>query len=314
MKINFIKRIVITMLVVSFLCGNLVTMASNDIQVFVDKEKVFFDVAPRLIGGRTMVPLRAIFEALGAEVIWDESSRTVTAYNEAYLVEATIDKKTMYVNNEEKIMDIAPMIINDRTLVPARFVAEAFNCNVVWSAEDFCVYITSNPIDYAKLEQGKLNKTESKTVYFENLSLSSSARYTGNQGDSFIDTIGRRNGNEDIYGNSYEHGLTAWIARWNYKSESSWVWNEYDINEEYKLLKGDIVLIKSYNENNFNTQIKIIGDGEVLYSKILTPSNLPIKNIEVDVSGVKQLKIHLQDLTSVSGGTAFGLANFRLTN
>lgn len=313
MKFKFIKKIAV-LLIVFLLCGNMITMASNDIRVFVDNEKVSFDVAPRLIGGRTMVPLRAIFEALGAEVLWDETTQTVTAFNEAYLVEATIDKKTMYVNNTEKTMDIAPMIVNNRTLVPARFIAEAFNCNVVWSAEEFSVYITTNPIDYEELEKGNSNKPESKTIYFENLSPSSSARYTGNEGDSFIDTIGRRNGNEDIYGKQYEHGLTAWVARWNYKSESSWVWNEYDINGEFKTLKGDIVLIKSYNENNFNTQIKIIGDGEVLYSKILTPSSLPIKNIEVDVSGVNQLKIHLQDLTSVSGGTAFGLANFRLNN
>ncbi len=162
------------------------------------------------------------------------------------------------------------------------------------------------------LEQGEEIYNENDIVYFETLNPINKERYTGNEGDSFIDIIGTRNGNQDIYGASYEHGLTAWVARWNFKNESSWVWNEYDLDGKYEKLCGDIVQIKSYNQNNFNTEIKIIGDGEVLYSKILTPDNLPIKNIKVDVSGVKTLKILLQDLKSVSGGTAFGLANFKL--
>ncbi len=165
---------------------------------------------------------------------------------------------------------------------------------------------------------GDLKETPKYTVpdeiYINELSPINSDRYTGNEGDSFIDTIGKRNGNIDVNGNEYNYGLTAWVARWNYTDEISWVWNEYNLDGAYNSLKGDIVLIKSYNENNFKTQLEIIGDGEVLYSKVLTPDNLPINNIDIDVQGVQTLKISLQDLNGVSGGTAFGLADFRLTN
>lgn len=149
-------------------------------------------------------------------------------------------------------------------------------------------------------------------VYFDTLYPFASDRYTGNEGDSFIDVIGRRNGNVDVNGNSYEHGLTAWVARWNYTAESSWVWNQYSLDRNYKTLTGKVVLIKSYNESNFNTQLTITGDGRTLYSTRLTPDSLPTEEFQIDVSGINTLKIELSDNTSVRGGTAFGLANLSL--
>lgn len=130
-----------------------VSFADETVKVFVDDVQIKFDVNPRLIGGRTMVPLRAIFEALGATVEWDDSTKTVTAYNEAYLVKATIGQTTMTVNNEPKQMDVAPMVIDNRTLVPARFVAEAFNCDVEWDGNTKTVDITTKEIDYKELEK-----------------------------------------------------------------------------------------------------------------------------------------------------------------
>ncbi len=99
-----------------------------------------------------MVPLRAIFEALGAEVNWDEKSQTITAYNELTIVKCTIGDNTMHVNNVEKTIDVPPMIIDARTLVPVRFVAESFDCDVSWSPETMTVSVTTKPIDYTKVE------------------------------------------------------------------------------------------------------------------------------------------------------------------
>ena len=157
------------------------------------------------------------------------------------------------------------------------------------------------------------NTDISDVVYMEELEPIDSDRYTGNQGDSFIDTIGRRNGSTDVDGNTWQHGLTAWVARWNYTDEISWVWNTYDLGGNYSTLDGDIVLIESHNEDDFETEIEITGDGRVLYTKILTPETLPVRGLHIDVSGVQELTISMQDLRSVSGGTAFGLADFRLS-
>lgn len=153
------KRL-LTILLTIFILTTMIptTLASNtDIKVKLDGNLITFDTPPCLIGGRTMVPLRAIFEALGATVSWDDTSKTVTSYNEAYLVKCTIGRNEIHINDSVKIMDVAPMIIDGRTLVPARFIAEAFACNVDWDSENRTVNITSNPIDYSQLEKPSNN-------------------------------------------------------------------------------------------------------------------------------------------------------------
>ena len=171
--------------------------------------------------------------------------------------------------------------------------------------------IVLNTNAYANINDGNIDDIHKKT-YLEDLTPIESDRYTGNEGDSFIDKIGRRNGNTDVQGIYWEHGLTAWVARWNYTSEVSWVWNAYELSQNYNILTGNIVLIDSYNEDNFRTAIEIIGDGKILYNCILTPDILPIMNFNINVAGVDVLKIYLHDLDSVSGGTAFGLSDLCL--
>ena len=155
---KFFSSIVILMTLLSSL--TVPAFAQDEIRVYVDNTQIIFDVQPQLIGGRTMVPMRAIFESLGATVSWDETSKTVTAYNEAYLVEATIGQKTIKVNGQEKQMDISPMILDGRTLVPARFVAESFNCDVAWDGKNKIVNITTAEINYDDLEKDTGHKND----------------------------------------------------------------------------------------------------------------------------------------------------------
>lgn len=137
-----------------------VVFASNDIKVAIDGEYVEFDVQPQLINNRTMVPLRAIFEALGAEVDWDESTQTVIAMKDDITVTATIGNTKMYIDDEERIMDVAPMLLNGRTLVPVRFVAEAFECDVDWDGEYSIVYIENHDEVLPMDEFNNLTKEE----------------------------------------------------------------------------------------------------------------------------------------------------------
>lgn len=139
--------------------------ANKEINVYIDNTQISFDVPPQLIGGRTMVPLRKIFEELGATVLWEQETQTVIAYNEAKFVKATIDSNDMYINGVKNVMDIAPMVIDNRTLIPARFVAEAFDCIVKWDADRMAVYITSVPIDYKNLEQDTIIDNHEKNDY-----------------------------------------------------------------------------------------------------------------------------------------------------
>lgn len=160
-------------------------------------------------------------------------------------------------------------------------------------------------------EWGEYN-VESNEIWLDELAIIDSDRYDGNMGDSFIGKIGTRNGRIDIEGNDYEHGLEAWIARWNYKNESSWAWCVYDLEEKYATLSGVIgILETSYNKTNFDTTLEIWGDNKLLYSYNLYPG-MSNEMVSLNVEGVRKLKISVFDNKSVSGGTAFVLGNFKL--
>lgn len=113
------------------------------ITVIVDGVAVNFDVPPQIINDRTMVPVRAIFEALGATVEWDDATKTVTATKEEAVVSLTINTNIIKVNDTEKTIDVPAMIVNDRTLVPVRAISEAFECTVEWDQETYTVTVTS---------------------------------------------------------------------------------------------------------------------------------------------------------------------------
>jgi len=102
-----------------------------------------FDVPPMVVEGRTMVPMRVIFEALGATVSWDDATRTITATRDGLVVRATVGDRVIHVNNQRVTMDVAPVIVNGRTLVPVRFVSEALDAEVDWYAAGNTVFITS---------------------------------------------------------------------------------------------------------------------------------------------------------------------------
>jgi hypothetical protein len=99
------------------------------------------DVAPYIKGDRTYVPMRYLGEILGAEVVWDDAARTVTLTRGDITVVFTIGSTSYTVNGEAKTADVAPEITNDRTMLPARFVAEAFGAVVGWDAASQTVLI-----------------------------------------------------------------------------------------------------------------------------------------------------------------------------
>jgi len=115
--------------------------SSNEIRVTLYGKKLSFDQPPVIENGRTLVPLRAIFEALDAEVAWDDETRTVRAIRYGTYVELQIGSNEMKVNSEIKTLDVSAMIVGGRTMVPARAIAEAFGCTVGWDGENRVVTI-----------------------------------------------------------------------------------------------------------------------------------------------------------------------------
>ena len=93
------------------------------------------DVPPRIVDGRTMVPLRFIGEALGAEVDWNGESRQVIYTAGDRRIVLTLDQKTVLAGERIVEMDTPPMIIQDRTMVPVRFVSQWLGAVVKWNEE-----------------------------------------------------------------------------------------------------------------------------------------------------------------------------------
>jgi hypothetical protein len=104
----------------------------SGIAVFVDGKRIYFDVAPRLEEGRTLVPLRAFFEGLGAKVDWQEETRTVIAVKGEQSIRLPVGSQSALVNGEEVLLDVPAKVEDGRTLVPLRFVGEALGAEVTW--------------------------------------------------------------------------------------------------------------------------------------------------------------------------------------
>jgi len=100
--------------------------------VFYNGEKIRFDQIPVIEEGRTLVPLRAIFEKLGAEVSWNGDTRTVKAVKGDIQVELTVDDVKAKKNGEIVELDVPAKIVGGRTLVPVRFVSDCFDVHVDW--------------------------------------------------------------------------------------------------------------------------------------------------------------------------------------
>jgi hypothetical protein len=107
--------------------------------IMVDMDKVEFpDAQPYLDSevNRVRVPIRFVAEAMGAKVDWDESSRQVTITHESTIIKLTIDQQTAQVDDQTIQIDAPAKIVADRTMVPLRFISEAFGSKVDWVGEE----------------------------------------------------------------------------------------------------------------------------------------------------------------------------------
>ena len=115
------------------------------IKVVLDGKAMEFDPAPISENGRTLVPMRAVFEAMGASVDWDADSNTVIAVRDDTAIQMQIGSPLAYINDEAYTLDVPGKVVRDRTMVPLRFIGEAFDCDVQWEGETRTVIISSPP-------------------------------------------------------------------------------------------------------------------------------------------------------------------------
>ena len=127
----------------------------SGISVYLNGEKLSFDVQPQIINSRTMVPMRKIFESLGTVVGWNNNTQTAISVRKGDVVSVGIGGHYLTVNGEQKLLDSPPVVISGRTLVPVRAIAESFNCDVEWYD-----YGTSQVVDINRKDT--INNMENK--------------------------------------------------------------------------------------------------------------------------------------------------------
>ena len=132
--------LVFLMLFSLFSCAS----AEDSIKVVVNGKEVLFDVAPKIIEKRTMVPVRAVFEMLGAVVSWDDKTNTATGKRGDIEVSITVNSNTMIKNGEKITLDVSAKEIGGRVLVPVRAISESFGATVSWEEKTKTVTIVEN--------------------------------------------------------------------------------------------------------------------------------------------------------------------------
>ena len=117
---------------------------NENIYVKLNGNDIQFDVPPQIIKDRTMVPMRSIFEELGYIVKWFSDSKTIKANGNQGVITMQVGKQYVYKNDVATYIDVSPLIISDRTLIPLRAVSEILECNVLWDGHYTTVYISND--------------------------------------------------------------------------------------------------------------------------------------------------------------------------
>lgn len=118
--------------------------AAKEVKIEIDgKEMVPKDMPAVIINGRTMLPMRQIAQELGCEVNWNEAAKQIYVMRGSDIIVFAVDSKTGYENGQEFTMDVPATIVNDRTMLPVRALADALHLNIKWDDPSRTVSIQS---------------------------------------------------------------------------------------------------------------------------------------------------------------------------
>jgi len=140
-KIKILAATFVTLFLISFL-PTVIAQASAAIVVTIDGKYITFEEQkPFIIEGRTLVPVRGVFEHLGFDVDWNPETRQATLESDDFIVILTIDNDVFTVNSEELRLEVPAQIIGGSTMIPFRAVLESVGYYADWSAEERAVIV-----------------------------------------------------------------------------------------------------------------------------------------------------------------------------
>jgi len=204
----------LSVLFVATLFGGIKTeaFASSGISVTYNGKYVAFTQEPVIKDGRTLVPLRAIFEAMGLTVSWNPKTQSVAAYNDEITIGLQIGNNSAVLSSDyygsiDVFLDVEPQIINGSTMVPARFIGESSGADVSWISSTKTVVISNTGDRYFGDDSGAINNVN--YLYKGYISSTSGladgfGSCTYSNGESYIGTF--KSGLQDGQGTYYYDG------------------------------------------------------------------------------------------------------------
>ena len=270
-KTHWKKKILFLFIVVSMIClFPLTAGATSTVSVILDGNYIEFDQEPIIQDGRTLVPLRAIFEAMDMDVEWDQATKTVTSQKNEVVITLQVQNIYASIGTEDAgyikaELDVPTQIINGRTMVPVRFVGEASGSTVAWNQATKTVVITSNP----DREFGTYNKSG---ILYEGKTLS--YVYLGYMNNYIFEGFGSQIWSDgDIYVGNYENDMAngygtysssdgeKYAGNWKDDMANGYGTNTWPTGEKYVgNWKDD--LRDGYGTNTWPTGEKYVGNWE----------------------------------------------------
>lgn len=139
------KKTIIILLIISLTFSFVAAAPEREIKVTIDgKEVLFPDQKPIAENQRTLVPVRFVSEALGANVDWIQEEQKVKIEKDGQIIELVLGEKNVKAGDKTIELDVAAKGYNQRTMVPLRFISEALGCDVEWVQETYTVVITTS--------------------------------------------------------------------------------------------------------------------------------------------------------------------------
>ena len=145
-----------------------ITFCQPAINIFIDGKQVPLTDStgrPQLSNNTTLVPMRVVSEYLGYKIDWNPSSKLVTITGDGTEIKLTIGNKTAFVNGKPETLLAAPQVVNNRTLVPFRFVGETFGYTVKWDAETHSVIFRSKGYEGPDMKEKPKQEIQGKEIH-----------------------------------------------------------------------------------------------------------------------------------------------------
>ena len=328
---NFLKIFCVVSIFITLFVFSSVFAVEADVQIngqivdFTDSNGN--KVNAQIINSRTMVPLRKIFEVLGCDIDWNNETRTVTANKLNKEIVLQINNKTAIIREngvEEKIsLDTAPVIVNNRTLVPLRFIAESLEKQVGWDSSTYTAII----IDYDYFSD--LIKQKNPSLY--NI-LTSTNSLTFSVTRDYIDTVNSANNDSaTIKGDVIKNGDVSNVSI-SFTGNNDLIndivsegWNNFAYDAKYteesiavKTSNETLAKIINSNVNEYNNyslkELNLKGSAQDNLSKLIS-SIFDVKDSKLYVSTFNNMKTDFNkflDLIVLNGNRNITKANSQL--